>query len=35
VTQIQKTTFEFARDHFRDDLKDELGARTGNIVYAV
>jgi hypothetical protein len=35
VTQIQKTTFEFARDHFRDDLKDEAGTRTGNIVYAV
>jgi Domain of unknown function (DUF4263) len=35
VTQTQKTTFEFARDHFRDDLKDESGTRTGNIVYAV
>lgn len=35
VAQIQKTVFEFTRDHFRDDLKDESGAHTGNIVYAV
>lgn len=35
VTQSQKTTFEFARDHFRDDQKDEAGNSTGTIVYAV
>jgi hypothetical protein len=35
VTQIQKTTFEFGRDHYRDELKDEIGTRTGNIVYAI
>jgi len=35
VTQIQKTTFEFGRDHYRDELKDEIGNRTGNIVHAI
>jgi hypothetical protein len=35
VTQTQKTAFEFARDHFRDDLKDASGNSTGNIAYAV
>ncbi|MCW2282272.1 hypothetical protein M2323_000221 [Rhodoblastus acidophilus] len=35
VTQVQKTTFEFGRDHYRDELKDELGTRTGNSVYAI
>jgi len=35
VAQIQKTVFEFTRDHFRDDLKDEAGTHTGNVVYAV
>lgn len=35
VTQIQKTTFEFARDRFREELKDDDGSRTGEIVYAV
>jgi hypothetical protein len=35
VTQIQKTTFEFARDHFRDELKDSEGNRTGSVVNAV
>lgn len=35
VTQAQKTTFEFARDHFRDDLKDSTGNDTGNIAYAI
>jgi Domain of unknown function (DUF4263) len=35
VSQIQKTVFEFAREHFRDDLKDENGRHTSSIVYAV
>jgi hypothetical protein len=35
VTQTQKTAFEFARDHFRDELKDNIGNDTGNTVYAV
>jgi hypothetical protein len=35
VTQTQKTTFEFARDRFRDDLKDEIGNSTGSIVYSI
>lgn len=35
VTQVQKTTFEFARDHFRHDLKDEIGSDTGHLTYAV
>jgi len=35
VTQTQKTAFEFARDHFRDDMKDEIGKSTGSIVYAI
>ncbi len=35
VTQTQKTAFEFARDRFRDDLKDEVGKSTGSIAYAI
>ena len=35
VTQTQKTTFEFARDRFRDDQKDEIGNSTGRVVYAI
>jgi hypothetical protein len=35
VTQTQKTTFEFARDRFRDDQKDEIGNTTGTVVYAI
>ena len=35
VTQTQKTAFEFARDRFRDDLKDEVGNSTGSIAYAI
>lgn len=35
VTQTQKTAFEFARDRFRDDLKDEIGNTTGRLVYAI
>jgi hypothetical protein len=35
VTQTQKTVFEFARDRFRDELKDEIGTSTGSIVYSI
>jgi hypothetical protein len=35
VTQTQKTRFEFAKDHFRETLKDELGNDTGEIAYSV
>ena len=35
VTQTQKTTFEFARNRFRDDQKDEIGNSTGRVVYAI
>lgn len=35
VTQVQKTTFEFARRRFREVLKDEGGSDTGDIAYAV
>src|SRR5258707_10893261 len=39
VTQTQKTAFEFARDRFRDDLKDRKSTRLNsshaNISYAV
>jgi hypothetical protein len=35
VTQTQKTGFEFARNRFRDHLKDEFGNDTGKQVYAV
>ncbi|QHO73400.1 hypothetical protein ACH79_12775 [Bradyrhizobium sp. CCBAU 051011] len=35
VTQTQKTAFEFARDRFRDNLKDEIGNSTGAIAYAI
>lgn len=35
VTQAQKTTFEFSRDRFRDDLKDRDGNDTGEVAYAV
>lgn len=35
VTQIQKTVFEFKRDHFRDDIKDVDGNNTGQIAYAI
>ncbi|RYG99732.1 MAG: DUF4263 domain-containing protein [Alphaproteobacteria bacterium] len=35
VTQAQKTTFEFSRDRFRDDLKDADGNDTGEVAYAV
>jgi hypothetical protein len=35
VTQTQKTAFEFARNRFRDELKDAIGNSTGNIAYAI
>ncbi|MGE4172167.1 MAG: Shedu immune nuclease family protein [Methylocystis sp.] len=35
VTQTQKTVFEFSRQRFRDDLKDEIGNSTGTIVYTI
>jgi hypothetical protein len=35
VTQIQKTVFEFTRDRFRDNLKDDEGNDIGRSVYAV
>jgi len=35
VTQIQKTTFEFARSHIRDDEKDEYGNSTGRVIYRI
>jgi hypothetical protein len=35
VTQTQKTAFEFARERFRDDMKDETGESTGSMAYAI
>lgn len=35
VTQTQKTVFEFARNRFRDVLKDESGNDTGETAYSV
>lgn len=35
VTQIQKTAFEFGKKRFRDNLKDENGSDTSQIVYSV
>ena len=35
VTQVQKTTFEFARKRFRVALKDGGGSDTGETVYSV
>ena len=35
VSQIQKTAFEFARDRFRDDMRDEIGNSTGSVVYSI
>lgn len=35
VTQIQKTTFEFGRNRFRDNLKDGQGTDRGETVYSV
>lgn len=35
VTQIQKTTFEFARNRFKSELKDGAGNNLGDIVYSV
>ena len=35
VTQTQKTVFEFARNRFRDDLKDKIGNSTGGIAYVI
>ncbi len=35
VTQIQKTTFDFAQRRFRDGLKDRRGNETGQTVYSV
>jgi hypothetical protein len=31
----QKTAFEFARDRFRDDVKDDEGNSTGGFVYSI
>ena len=35
VTQIQKTTFDFAQRRFRDSVKDCQGNDTGENVYSV
>ena len=35
MTQIQKTTFDFARSRVRDELTNELGNDTGQAVYAI
>ena len=35
VTQVQKTAHEFARDRFREHLKDEWGQDTGDVVYSI
>ncbi|NBB48984.1 DUF4263 domain-containing protein [Rhizobium sp. CRIBSB] len=35
VTQIQKTTYEFSRDRFRQHLKDGDGNYTGEAVYSI
>lgn len=35
VTQVQKTTFEFARTRFREELKDAVGSDLGEIVYSI
>lgn len=35
VTQIQKTTFDFAKNRFHDRLKDEFGNEIGTSIYAV
>ena len=35
VTQIQKTAFDFAKQRFRDGLKDSDGNDTGETVYSV
>ena len=35
VTRTQKTAFEFRRDRFRVDQKDESGQSTGKVVYAI
>jgi hypothetical protein len=35
VTQVQKTAYEFARDRFRENLKDEWGGDTGEVVYSI
>lgn len=35
VTQVQKTAYEFARDRFREHLKDEWGNDTGEVVYSI
>lgn len=35
VTQIQKTTFDFARRRLRDNLKDDEGNDTGEVAYAI
>ena len=35
VTQIQKTTFDFARRRFRDNLKDREGNDAGEAAYAI
>lgn len=35
VTQVQKTTYEFARKRFREAMKDHEGNDTGALTYAV
>lgn len=35
VTQVQKTTFEFARKRFRETMKDAQGNDTGDLAYSV
>lgn len=35
VTQAQKTTYEFARGRFRDELKDAEGNELGEVVYSL
>lgn len=35
VTQVQKTAYEFARDRFREHIKDEWGNDKGEVVYSI
>lgn len=35
VAQVQKTSFEFAKGRFRDNIKDDLGNSTGETVFSI
>lgn len=35
VTQVQKTTFEFARSRFREQLRDAIGNDLGELAYSI